>query len=581
MALSGSFKTSAWTAESGDKISLLFEWTATQDKDNNNSTISWTLKGSRSNVSSWVFAGGFKVVIDGDTVYSKSTSYRIKIQNGTLIASGTKTLTHNTDGTRSFSVLAEGGIYLYAVNCTGSQNFTLDAIPRASTISSTATNIGSNPKIIINKASPNFTHTITYRFGKLTGTIVTKTTATSIVGWTIPDSFYGEITTSKRGECVLTCITYNGNTQVGESTCILVVTTDEEKCKPRVSVSATDVNNETTALTRNNKVVIAGISNLRVVTDATAKNSASITSISVHCGGTEKTGADVTFDGASSATIYVIVTDSRGYATRVDVADLSLVSYMEPTIIHDVSRDTPTGDKVTVSVRGKWYNGSFGAVANSLRVTVRRKSASDEGYHTMVDIPITTDGNDYSGTVTLEGVEYTHAYSFLIRLDDAVFTDANGYRDAKYAIVPLSKGIPIFDWGENDFRFNVPVIMPAGPLADYVIEEADDGDWHYRKWAQGITEAWYHEAIDPLPFTDNIADGLYSNDTHRGMSVDIPEGLFNYGPFFTSINASSNVIMQSQVGGVSTTWLIYRLWTSYSTTPSNLAVQIYVVGRWK
>ena len=134
MAKSGSLLTNGWYSSSkGDYVYLEFSWTATQSIVDNTSTISWTLKGKRA-ASGYVMAGAFKVVLDGETVYDKSRDYRIELRNGTVVASGTKTLTHNTDGTRSFSVSIQGALYDSAVNATGSTTFTIDTIPRKATI---------------------------------------------------------------------------------------------------------------------------------------------------------------------------------------------------------------------------------------------------------------------------------------------------------------------------------------------------------------------------------------------------------------------------------------------------------------
>jgi hypothetical protein len=46
------------------------------------------------------------------------------------IKSGTLTINHNSDGSKSFSVSVSAAIYTTAVNCTGSGSFTLDKIPR-------------------------------------------------------------------------------------------------------------------------------------------------------------------------------------------------------------------------------------------------------------------------------------------------------------------------------------------------------------------------------------------------------------------------------------------------------------------
>jgi len=96
-------------------------------------------------------SGNFKVVIDGATVYQP--------EQGVTIASGTKTITHNADGTRSFSAHIEAGIYTVAVNCTGDGSWSLNTIPRASSFGDvTGNTIGSPIAVNINRASSLFTH---------------------------------------------------------------------------------------------------------------------------------------------------------------------------------------------------------------------------------------------------------------------------------------------------------------------------------------------------------------------------------------------------------------------------------------
>jgi hypothetical protein len=123
MATSGSFDTGGYNGKH-----LTFSWyrSNTPNGADNYSDITWSLVGAGG--SSWHMSGNFKVIIDGETVYSSSD--RIKLYNGTTVASGTKRIYHNSDGSRSFSAYAEAGIYTYAVNCTGSGSWTLDSIPR-------------------------------------------------------------------------------------------------------------------------------------------------------------------------------------------------------------------------------------------------------------------------------------------------------------------------------------------------------------------------------------------------------------------------------------------------------------------
>ena len=148
MANSGSFNTSGYQGRY-----LLFSWSvSSQSLENNSSTISWSLKGAGNASSSWYNAGNFKVVINGVTVYSSST--RIKLYNGTVVASGDLTIAHGSDGTKTFSASAQAGIYYVAVNCTGSGSWSLPTINRQATLTS-APNFTDeqNPKIIYSNSA--------------------------------------------------------------------------------------------------------------------------------------------------------------------------------------------------------------------------------------------------------------------------------------------------------------------------------------------------------------------------------------------------------------------------------------------
>ncbi|MBR5593893.1 MAG: hypothetical protein IKW46_07470 [Bacteroidaceae bacterium] len=132
MAKSGSFNTSAKTQDYG-KLYLTFAWSIkSQDIATNKTVINWSLKGAGTTGNAYYKAGNFKVVINGATVYSSSD--RIELYVGTTVASGTATIAHSTDGTKTFSASAEAGIYDYAVNCKGSGSWELDAIPRYGTV---------------------------------------------------------------------------------------------------------------------------------------------------------------------------------------------------------------------------------------------------------------------------------------------------------------------------------------------------------------------------------------------------------------------------------------------------------------
>lgn len=125
---SGSFNTSSCEGRY-----LTFNWSVDNTSISSNyKEIYWSVVGA--GAGGYVTSGNFKVVIDGETVYSSAS--RVDVWVGTIIASGYKKIYHSNDGTRSFSASVEAGIYEFAVNCSGSGSWQLPTIPRYANITS-------------------------------------------------------------------------------------------------------------------------------------------------------------------------------------------------------------------------------------------------------------------------------------------------------------------------------------------------------------------------------------------------------------------------------------------------------------
>jgi hypothetical protein len=151
---SGSFTTNA-----SSNRSLTFSWSVDETSITGNyKKIKWSLVGSGS-ASGYVMSGDFKVVIDGETVYSSST--RIQLRNGTVVASGTKQLNHDATGNKKFSASVQASIYEYAVDNTGSGTWELPTIPRYAT-SVQSLNAKTETSITMNWSSDNTVDYIWY-----------------------------------------------------------------------------------------------------------------------------------------------------------------------------------------------------------------------------------------------------------------------------------------------------------------------------------------------------------------------------------------------------------------------------------
>lgn len=333
MASSGSI-----TTNEVEGRSVTLSWTlSSQSIEKNTSTIAWTLQGSGS-ASGYVKSGGFKAVINGTTVYSTSTDNRIELRNGTVVASGSTTIAHNADGTKSFSLSCEAGIYSYAVSATASGTHTLTTIPRASTVSATSVDMGSASSITITRASSSFTHTLTYSFGSATGTIATKTTSTS-VSWTPPLTLANQIPNAVSGKCTITCKTYNGTTEVGSKNCTMTLTVPST-VKPTIT-SLTAARVDGTVPSAWGIYVQSKSKATLTINGAAGAYGSTISSYSITGGGYSSTASSFTtgfLNTSGSITFTASVTDSRGRVSANATVTITVVAYSAPSFSKYISQ---------------------------------------------------------------------------------------------------------------------------------------------------------------------------------------------------------------------------------------------------
>lgn len=365
-------------------------------------------------------------------------------------------VTHNMDGTKTVTVAVDfkgyerSGKAANGFAITGSASVTLTHIPRASTIGATDANIGAGSVIAVSRKSTDYTHSIAYAFGGLAGYLTsdggitdkeTKFTATSIP-FALPESFYYEIPNSPTGKCTLSCTTYLGNTQIGEKqTCVFTVTAAKDQCAPLVTAQAEDVNEATVALTGNSAVLVRYASNVKCTITATPRFGAAVHAKTVEGVAVE----DAVILPAKDGYVFA-ATDSRGYTTSVTLTPKA-IPYVILTCRATAKRDDPTSGKATLTVSGECFAGSFGAAENAL--TLRYRVGGGDWVNLT---PAFTD-HTYTATAALTGLLYTQRHTITVEAADHLATVT--------AASTVEKGIPVFDWGEKDFTFHVPVNMDA------------------------------------------------------------------------------------------------------------------------
>lgn len=328
----------------------------------------------------------------------------------------------------------------------------------ASSVTCSTADIGSAPTIQISRNSTSFTHTLTYEFGSLSGTIATKTSDTIITSWKFPTSFYTQIPNAKSGTGTITCKTYSGDTLLGTKTSSFTATTNESLCKPTLSPTVEDSNSIAIGVTGNKNTLIIYFSDAAITIGAAARNSATLVSQKVTCGSKSITTSSGTIEDVESGTFTFVATDSRGYSTTQTITK-DIINYINPTCNLNISNPTTDGN-LSFTITGNYYNGSFGAVNNTLSVSYKYKAGSGNYSDNIEVTNITLNNNTYTANISLTGLDYKETYTFQAFTIDKIKSANSAER--------VIKTTPVFSWSNSDFEFNVPVKFNGKTLLDVV-----------------------------------------------------------------------------------------------------------------
>ena len=485
----------------------------------NSTTLAYSLTLYSGNTRFSGYTIGYRIKVDGVQIdYHDNTGNQTSIgrNEAKLVTSGTTTVLHNDDGTKTISAEVElwtdSGAYL-PVYISGSEDVKLTQILRESTVSATDANIGAVSMIAVNRKSAAYTHSIRYTFGSLSGYITAeggvsasevKLTSTYI-GWTVPAAFFGQIPNAKSAKCTLTCKTYSGSTQIGSAkTCTLTCVAAESVCAPQITASVEASDELTPTLTGSSTKLIRYCSDALCTISATVRNSATLKQKRI--AGHVVDGTTRTIKAIEADAVTFDATDSRGYTTSVTLP-VDLVPYVKLTCRASTARETPTGDKVMLYISGSWYNGSFGSAANTLTLEYKVDGAS-----AWTEVTPTLTGNTYSAQVELTGVSYNETHTLSVAAADKLST--------VQVSDTIKRGVPVFDWGEEDFEFHVPVSFQGKTLSEILSLDGDEisGILPITKGGTGAkTQAGALAKLKALPLAGGTMDAG-SKITHPGNS---------------------------------------------------------------
>lgn len=458
MATSGKLTTTAYKGTNGNRY-LELEWERVSfSVAEQTTTISWKLT-SRGTYNGYFAAAPFTVIIDGDTVFHSET--RIKLYPNQEVASGTKTIKHNTDGTKTFTATVKAAIYYGSINVSGSENYTLDLVGMAT----------------ISKA-PNFTDednpTIEY-YNPVGNAITSLQAAISLTGAT-PDIAYRDIPIASGS--------YTFNLTAAERKVLRAATQGSNSRKvrfylrnvvegniyfswkevgytvinasPTITAGVVDTNAATIALTGDNTTLIRYHSTAYAAFTATAYKEATIKTNVIEYNGTLTSSSEKTVANVESNVFSFIAADSRGNTANETIV-ARMIDYITPTANIDNTQQMDTTGYYNLRVSGNYYNDTFGytdaAAANTLTVSMRYKEQGGS-YNAWEVIGKTIDGNTYTAQAFINALNYRKAYVFQCKVEDKL----NTILSAEITV----RSIPVFHWSESDFVFEVPVKFNAG-----------------------------------------------------------------------------------------------------------------------
>ena len=430
---------------------LTLTCTQTPNLANNTSTINWTLTVS-GGTANYYTTGPTTVKINGTEVYFKArTAYTAEVFPAAKgSTSGSITVSHNNDGSKSIPVSLSTAIYTSTVN-TASGTWTLDSIGRASTASCSSGYIGDWASCTISAASTSYTHKVGFTCLGVE-TLIGDDLRGGTHQWGIPETYYDAFGSRESAVATGYCETYSGNTLIGSTTFTFTIYADtSDASAPILTVDAYDDNSDTVDLTGDEYTIIKGYSDIYYTISARAQNGATIESIKVVNGSSTKTASSGRFSGATSGIVTFYATDSRGKTARETVS-LDVIDYIPLTCNLTHTNMSAVGD-MTITVSGNYFDDDFGDVDNTLTVQYRYKEGSGS-YGSWTTMSKTISGNTYTASKSFSGLNPDIVYTFQARATDELETvrsDGTGIQSK-----------PIFDWSATDFNFNVPVNFSAG-----------------------------------------------------------------------------------------------------------------------
>ena len=326
----------------------------------NTSTVNWRMTVSRTGAYYTHNHQGDSTLslnLDGRNVHYSYPTWETSGEEYTL-ASGSSTISHNADGTKTLPVSCtfkpNNGLH-GTITVSGSLGLT--TIPRSSSVSVSAGVIGSSVTININRQNPSFKHTIRYKWAGKSGTIASNVDTSAT--WSIPVDFANDIPNSASGTGTIYVDTYSGSTKTGTQSTTFTASVPGN-VKPTFSgVTLSDLNGAAQNLISNSDTFIQVISNIKVgFNGAKGTYGSTITGYRAEIVGknqaTSSNGGSLgIMNYHGTIKIRASVSDSRGRWSDAREVSVTVLEYFAPALSFSIARTGSTSSTLTATRNAK------------------------------------------------------------------------------------------------------------------------------------------------------------------------------------------------------------------------------------
>ncbi len=638
MATSGTVKTNT---KYGSYFWVKWEISGSQDIAGNKTTISWScgLHPEEQYYTNAIRMGA--VVINGQTVYSGGTYSDITDYKDHTFASGTLDISHNNDGSKTFTVSAfSGWLYGNGDYTASAESFALPAIPRAATITSAPnfTDVD-NPAIAYANPAGSAVSALDVCIS-LTGSasdIAYRAVSTSGGSYTfqLTDAERAVLrnNTTLTRKVVFLLRTKIGSTYYYDTAERTFSVTNNAATRPSEAIAVAPVSALSAPF---NALYIQGRTQAKITHTASGKFGATIKQYSAAVEGKAYSGETATSDALQTPGVLTITgtaTDSRDFSETASKT-VTVLAYNTPSVVRNGStgsfvcaRSTSDG---TISEDGTaLYVGcskSFSALAGNNKCTLRlRYAAEGGGWSSWITLLAESSGNDYAGVVP--GVTLSESLVYTIEIQAV---DKLGESGSVETRIPTSE--MTFHLGENgkavgigryasesgekrldvawDAHFEkglqvsgatdlgetppkVAVLDNAGLVyyrtpaelradlgyGDYVLEQGTSGIWTYRKWASGVAECWGEVTVNTA-ITEKLGTMAFTVTPYFAW----PSGLFSTAPkniYASSVTTAPLLPVARTAEGSSTRFRMYLLYPEPYADAINWVISVHAIGKWK